>query len=201
MYGIVAVLVCLLAANAWVLLSAKPFMFDSDSAPDVQERVESGERYDCIVVLGASVMPDGSLSPILENRVQAGIELYNQGLAPVLVMSGDGRSQHYDEPVAMKAYAVEQGVPANAIFCDPGGYHTYDTMWRIAHVYGAQSALVVTQEYHLFRAVFDGKGMGMRVAGAVSDQGIYNDQALVRRARIRRSYCRCVLRADALYSR
>lgn len=175
-YVVVAVLVAVLAINAWVIVSGKLAMFDSEDPAAVQDQVESGSAYDCIVVLGASVMPDGNLSPILENRVEAAVELYNQGLSPLIVMSGDGRSEHYDEPAAMKAYAVAHGVPASAIYCDPGGYHTYDTMWRVANVFNAESALVVTQKYHLFRAVFDAQGVGLRAKGAISDSGTYNDQ-------------------------
>ena len=77
----------------------------------------------------------------------------------------------------MKAYAIAQGVPESAIYCDGGGYHTYDTMWRVANVYGAQSVAIVTQKYHQYRAVFDAQGVGMSAVGVVSDTGIYDDQA------------------------
>lgn len=103
---------------------------------------------------------DGSLSPILQKRVDAAIDLYFRGVAPIVVMSGDGRESNYDEPNAMKAYAIAQGVPESAIYCDGGGYHTYDTMWRVANVYGAQSVAIVTQKYHQYRAVFDGARRG-----------------------------------------
>lgn len=135
-----------------------------------------GVTYDCIIVLGASVQPDGTPSAILRNRIEAAVSLYERGIAPVIIMSGDGRESNYDEPSAMKDYAVSLGVPADAVYCDPGGYHTYDTMWRVAHVYGAQSALVVTQEYHLYRAVYDARGVGLEAAGVVSDEGTYDDQ-------------------------
>ena len=84
---------------------------------------------------------------------------------------------NYDEPNAMKAYAIAQGVPESAIYCDGGGYHTYDTMWRVANVYGAQSVAIVTQKYHQYRAVFDAQGVGMSAVGVVSDTGTYDDQA------------------------
>ncbi len=173
--GIASVLLlavlALVGINAWTVLSVKPHIESTPAAV-----AESGQAYDCIVVLGASVYADGTLSPILENRVDAAIELYNQGVAPIIVMSGDGRASNYDEPATMKEYAINQGVPADAIYCDPGGYHTYDTMWRVYNVFGAQSSVVVTQEYHLYRAVYDARGVGMDAIGAVSDTGTYENQ-------------------------
>ena len=96
---------------------------------------------------------------------------------PIVVMSGDGRESNYDEPNAMKAYAIAQGVPESAIYCDGGGYHTYDTMWRVANVMAAQSVAIVTQKYHQYRAVFDAQGVGMSTVGVVSDTGTCDDQA------------------------
>lgn len=168
----IACIIVVGGVNAWVVLSTKA---DVRSLDEMLVR-DPSERADCIVVLGASVYADGSLSPILENRVDAAIELYNQGLASTIIMSGDGREANYDEPSAMKRYAVERGVPAADVCCDPGGYHTYDTMWRVANVYRAESCLVVTQEYHLYRAVFDAHGVGLDAVGVVSDEGTYEDQ-------------------------
>lgn len=168
---LLAAVLVLVGINLWTVLSVKPYIEQSVSSAS-----ESGRTYDCIVVLGASVYADGTLSPILENRVEAAIELYKQGAASVVIMSGDGRDSNYDEPSAMKEYAVSRGVPEDAIYCDPGGYHTYDTMWRVHNVFGAQSALVVTQEYHLYRAVYDARGVGMDAVGVVSDTGTYHDQ-------------------------
>lgn len=167
----VAAIVAVGGINACVVLSSNPAITTLDKYE--QSRVAS---CDAIVVLGASVLPDGSLSPILQKRVDAAIDLYFKGVAPIVVMSGDGRESNYDEPSAMKSYAIAQGVPADAIYCDGGGYHTYDTMWRVANVYGAQSVAIVTQKYHQYRAVFDAQGVGMSAVGVVSDTGTYDDQ-------------------------
>lgn len=168
---LLAAVLALLGINLWTVLSTKPYIEQAASSVS-----NSSREHDCIIVLGASVYADGTLSPILKNRVDAAIELYNQGAAPVIIMSGDGRASNYDEPTTMKEYAVSQGVPGGAVYCDPGGYHTYDTMWRVRNVFGAQSALVVTQEYHLYRAVYDAHGVGMDAVGVVSDTGAYQDQ-------------------------
>lgn len=157
--------------NTWVVLSSKGSMESLDEAV-----YSSSEPCDCIIVLGASVYADGTLSPILQSRVDAAIQLYKRGVAPVIVMSGDGREANYNEPSAMKEYAVSCGVSEDDVFCDPGGYNTYDTMWRVSRVFGADSCFVVTQEYHLYRAVFDAQGVGMDARGIVSDEGTYNDQ-------------------------
>ncbi len=168
---VVAAVLVVASINLWTVLSVR-----SSIESSVAEAVESGQTYDCIIVLGASVYADGTLSSILQSRVDAAIELYEQGVAPVIIMSGDGRVDNYDEPTTMKEYAIEQGVPADAIYCDPGGYHTYDSMWRLEHVFGAHSAVVVTQEYHLYRAVYDARGVGLDAVGVISDAGTYDNQ-------------------------
>ncbi|MFR4804052.1 MAG: vancomycin high temperature exclusion protein [Eggerthellaceae bacterium] len=114
-------------------------------------------------------------SPILQSRVDV-LSSFTSAALLLIVMSGDGREANYNEPSAMKEYAVSCGVSADDVFCDPGGYNTYDTMWRVSRVFGAESCLVVTQEYHLYRAVFDAQGVGMDARGIVSDEGTYNDQ-------------------------
>ncbi len=182
---LLACVIAVAGVNIWIIASSKAHIVTLDEAQATMSASQAGvavaddaqrETYDCIIVLGASVYPDGSLSPILENRVDAAIELYNRGLAPTIIMSGDGREANYDEPAAMKQYAVSCGVPADDICCDPGGYHTYDTMWRVANVYRAESCVVVTQEYHLYRAVFDAEGVGLDTLGVVSDEGEYDNQ-------------------------
>ncbi len=168
---LVVALLVVIGINAWTILSVK-----SSIESSTFEAAQSTQTYDCIIVLGASVYADGTLSSILQSRVDAAIELYEQGGASVIIMSGDGRSSNYDEPSAMKEYAIAQGVPADAIYCDSGGYHTYDTMWRVKNVFGAQTAVVVTQEYHLYRAVYDARGVGLDAVGVVCDTNAYEDQ-------------------------
>ena len=167
---VVLALLVVVGANGCVILSAFPHVSDVETAS------QDKNSADCIVVPGASVMPDGSLSPILQRRVDAAIELYNAGVAKTIVMSGNGTEEFYNEPDRMKEYAVEQGVPEEAIVCDEAGLHTFDTMWRVKNVYGASKVLVVTQRYHLSRAVFDGWGVGLKAYGVVSDEGEYDDQ-------------------------
>lgn len=138
---------------------------------------QSDTRADCILVLGARVWEDGSLSAVLRDRVDAAIALYKEGVAPVLLMSGDHSSESYNEVEAMRDYAVEQGVPAEAIIMDHAGYSTYESMYRAKAVYGMSSCIVSTQRYHLYRAVYIGSAVGMDTRGVTADQRLYAKQS------------------------
>ena len=132
--------------------------------------------YDCILVFGAGVREDGSLSPLLQDRVQTGIDLYFQGAAPKLLMSGDHGREDYNEPDAMKSYAVAQGVPSSDIFVDYAGFSTYESLVRAKQVFGAKRVLLVTQTYHLYRALYIGEQLGMDCDGVESDCRTYQSQ-------------------------
>ena len=131
--------------------------------------------YDCIMVLGAAVRPDGSPSPMLQERLDKGIELYFAGVAPKIVMSGDNQSDRetYNEVENMRRYAIAQGVPSEDIFCDHAGICTYDSAYRLYHVFGVQRAVVVSQEYHLYRALFDCASFGIKAVGVPADREEY----------------------------
>ena len=106
---------------------------------------------ECIMVLGASVHPDGTPSPMLEDRLETGIELYNRGVAPKLLLTGDNGQIEYNEVEAMKNYAVNAGVPEEDIFLDHAGFSTYDSVYRASYVFGVESMVAVTQEYREIR--------------------------------------------------
>ena len=129
-------------------------------------------EYECILILGCRVNGD-TPSEMLKDRLDTGIRLYKSGAAPKILMTGDGRSDSYDEVSVMKAYAIAEGVPEKDIICDPLGLCTYDSMWRAENVYGIDSVIVVTQEYHLTRALYNAEGVGMDACGVASDLDIY----------------------------
>ncbi len=135
-----------------------------------------GAHADAIVVLGASVYADGAPSDMLKDRLDVAVDLYRAGAADTIIVSGDGRDSHYDEPDAMAAYCVAQGVPADAIVADLGGYNTYASMWRAQRVYGEGDIIVVTQAYHLYRALATAQGLGMQARGVAADAGAYDNQ-------------------------
>lgn len=165
---LVAAVLVVGGTNIWVLQTTK------NNIHTVQEMTDF--QADAIVVLGASVRPDGSLSQILADRVEGAIVLYQEGVAPKIIMSGDNGEDSYNECAAMKRYAVERGVPSEDIFCDHAGFSTYDTMYRAKNIFGCQRVVVSTQTYHLYRAIYAGEGLGMTVAGVPTDMREYDNQ-------------------------
>jgi vancomycin permeability regulator SanA len=111
----------------------------------VEPQAAVGFDADAIVVLGASVFADGTPSGILRDRLDDGIALYKEGVAPKLIMSGDNSTVSYNEVQVMKDYAISQGVPSYDIFCDHAGFSTYESMYRAKHVFGAERIVVATR--------------------------------------------------------
>ena len=142
---------------------------------------------DCIIVPGARVYEDGTLCAVLKDRMDTAIDLYRAGMSDRLLLSGDHGTAEYDEVTAMKAYAMEQGVEEKHIFLDHAGFSTYETMYRAAHIYGAKSCVVVTQGYHLDRAVYLASRMGMEAYGVKADRGSYER---IRRYQVRETLAR-----------
>ena len=118
---------------------------------------------DCILVLGARVWRNGQPSHILEDRIIAGI-------APALLMSGDHSRKNYDEVKAMKQYAVERNIPADRVFTDHAGFSTYDSCYRARDVFCAKKVVIVTQQYHLYRALYIARCLGLEAYGVASDR-------------------------------
>lgn len=143
----------------------------------VDQQAAASFDADAIIVLGASVYPDGTPSGILQDRLDDGIALYFAGAAPKIIMSGDNGTESYNECWAMKQYAISQGVPSEDVFCDHAGFSTYETMYRARHVFGADRVVIATQTYHLYRAIYDAQGVGMEAIGVPSDYGEYVNQS------------------------
>lgn len=125
------------------------------------------------IVYGARVYASGRLSSMLRDRVETAVQLYHAGTVKTLLMSGDNRAENYDEPGHMRDYAISRGVPAEAILTDPSGLRTYDTCYRAKALFGVKSALLVTQAFHLPRALFTCDALGLDVTGVVADQRTY----------------------------
>ena len=125
------------------------------------------------IVFGAGLWKDGSPTPVLRDRVKTASELYFQGKVEKLLMSGDNRFADYDEPSAMKNYAIGLGVPEEAIVLDFAGRRTYDTCYRAKEIFGLESAILVTQEFHLSRALYICRALGVESTGVSADQRYY----------------------------
>lgn len=133
---------------------------------------------DAILVLGAQVNSDGNPSWVLQDRLDNAIALYRAGAAPKIIMSGDHGTVGYDEVRAMKQYAINAGVPADDIFCDHAGFSTYESMHRAKNVFGAKRVVVSTQNYHLYRALYDALGLGLDAVGVPAEGHTFKQQLL-----------------------
>lgn len=198
-------LICLCAAlavalaaagiNLYVVSFARQYILPAEDAAALGD-------VDCILVLGAFVRSDGSLSHMLEDRMTYGVDLYEQGAAPKLLLSGDHGTKGYDEVNAMKTFALEAGVPEDDIFMDHAGFSTYESMYRARDVFAVQTVLVVTQGYHLYRAVYNARKLGLEAYGVASDprsygKVLYNNtrEAL---ARVK-DFAYCILQPEPTY--
>ncbi len=157
---------------------------------------------DCIMILGASVNPDGTPSPMLEDRLKTGVSLYHRGVAPKLLLTGDDGQVEYNEVQAMKNYVVSAGVPEEDIFLDHAGFSTYDSVYRASYIFGIESMVVVTQEYHLYRTLYSCKKMGIEALGVGADQEIYSGQEYreVREVLARvKDFVMCLIKPEATF--
>ncbi len=134
---------------------------------------ENAARADCILVLGSGINDDGTPGRMLSRRLDTAIELYRNGAAPKLLMSGDHSSDDYDEVNAMRRYAIEHGVPVEDIIMDHTGFCTYDSMVRAKQIFGCESVVIVSQRYHLYRAVWNADMQGMEAQGVAADMYDY----------------------------
>lgn len=162
-----AVLLAILLIDGYVRLSTADRILPIDEAAALDA--------DCILVLGAGVRPGGIPSDMLRDRLDTGVALYEAGASDRLLMSGDHGQADYDEVNVMKDYAKEAGVASEVIFMDHAGFSTYESMYRAKEIFGAKKVVIVTQEYHLPRAIYDAKAFGMDAYGVVADQHIYKN--------------------------
>ncbi len=136
---------------------------------------------DCILILGAGVRDDGSPSNMLEDRLITGTQIYKNGICNILLMSGDHGTEEYDEVNCMKNYAAytpEIAIPTEDIFMDHAGFSTYESLYRARDVFGAKKVIIVTQKYHLYRALYVADALGLDAVGVSSDLRTYYGQSL-----------------------
>lgn len=136
---------------------------------------KNSEKADCVLILGAGVK-DGKPKPMLRDRLLTGIELYKSGAAKKIIMSGDHGRADYDEVNVMRAFALEQGVKAEDIFLDHAGFSTHDSVYRAKNIFGAENIIIVSQKYHLYRALYIAKKLDVKAAGVSADLNTYGGQ-------------------------
>ena len=173
--GIIGVALILLGAalvfgiNGWVVYEGGKYILTPEDAADLSD-------IDCILVLGCGVRDDGTPSHMLEDRLRRGVELYKAGAAPKLLMSGDHGRTNYDEVNTMKQYAIDAGVPSEDVHMDHAGFSTYESMYRAADIFCAEKILIVSQEYHLHRAIYLARALGLEAYGVAADYRTYSGQ-------------------------
>ena len=131
---------------------------------------------DCILVLGAGVWDGGRPSHMLEDRLLQGIELYKLGASARLLMSGDNSTKDYDEVNVMKDFAIDRDIESSHIFMDHAGFSTYESMYRARDIFLAEKIIVVTQRYHLYRALYVAEKFGLEAYGVASNPRPYRGQ-------------------------
>ncbi len=166
--GIVIIL-AFAGINIYVKQKVKDRIIDVQAAGEMTD-------VDCIIVLGASVLENKKPSLMLEDRLKKGIELYYNTSVPKLLMSGDHGGMYYDEVNVMKDYAIKEGVPSEDIFMDHAGFSTYESMYRAKEIFGADKVIIVTQEYHLHRALYIADKLGLEAYGVPAEEIKYNGQ-------------------------
>ena len=159
----------LLAISAAVCHKTAPRITTADAL------CEAGEHFDVILVLGCAVRADGTPSHMLEDRILTGVSLYQAGLADNLLMSGD-RSVGYDEVSTMEREAISLGIPAEMILVDPKGYSTYESIVNFLAAHKGKRVLIVTQKYHLHRALYIAEKLGIDAQGVSADLRTYTKQ-------------------------
>ena len=167
-YGIIAIIlitIIVLGINLYVRISTNKQIIKENDYTALSD-------VDCIIILGAGILEDKP-SPILEDRLLEGIKLYQNSVSDKIIMSGDHGRREYDEVNIMKNYAIEKGIPSENIFMDHAGFSTYESIYRAKDIFEAKKVVIVTQEYHLYRALYIANQLGLEAYGVGADPRQY----------------------------
>lgn len=148
----------------------------TDSAIYTAETVPNGD-YDCILILGCGVLANGEPTAMLTDRLLCGIDLYQRGLAPKIIVSGDHGTIDYDEVNTMKNFCIAHDIPDSDIFMDHAGFSTYESLYRARDIFQADNIIIVSQNYHLYRAVYLAQALKLDAIGVGSDLRNYRGQS------------------------
>ena len=159
------------------------------------------KKYNCILVLGAGVR-NNYPSPMLEDRLKTAIELYNNKVAPKILVSGDHEYKNYDEVNVMKNYLIEAGIPSNDIFMDHAGLSTYDSIYRAKHIFKVKKMAIVTQKYHLYRSLYIANTLDINSIGVSANKRPYAYQTKrdIREIAARiKDFFKCIIKPSPSY--
>jgi len=163
--------IAILGINAYVKHSVADRILNSEEAAELAD-------VDCIMVLGCQVKDSGKPSDMLADRLRRGIEVYELGASPKLLMSGDHGRMEYDEVNTMKQVAIDAGIPSSDVFMDHAGFSTYESVYRVRDIFEADKIIIITQEYHLYRALFIAEKLGVEAYGVAADYHTYYGQSM-----------------------
>ena len=163
---IIFVLIFICISNFYIIINGRKAIKSSNDLTDIP--------LDYILILGAGVWDGNRPSPMLADRLDEGIKLYNKGIAPKILVSGDHGKADYDEVNVMKKYLMDAGIPDEDIFMDHAGFSTYESMYRAKEIFNVKKLIIVTQEYHLYRAIYIAQQMGLDTYGSPSDPRTYS---------------------------
>lgn len=183
------------AANMHVKLAAKNYIISEEELIKLTD-------VDCILVLGAGVRDNGKPTDMLADRVTVGVRAYKTGVSDRLLMSGDHGRKDYDEVNVMKDFAAERGIPRDDIFCDHAGFSTYESMYRAADIFGAKKIVIVTQSYHLYRAIYDARKLGIEAYGISADERNYRGQKYMDAREVlarAKDFIWCIVKPESTY--
>jgi vancomycin permeability regulator SanA len=156
-------LLSILAINLYILNAGSRFIMPPASVPPAQT----------ILVLGAAVYKNGRLSDMYHDRAQTALEVFKAGKAPTILVSGDNSTKDYDEVTPVKTYLIDRGVPSSSIVLDYAGFDTYDSLYRAREIFGVTSTIIVTQNFHLPRALYLARNLNMIAYGVNADLRTY----------------------------
>lgn len=166
---IILLVILVFGINFYVKASTKKQIIDNES------ELSNLSDVDCILILGAGVR-NNEPSPMLEDRLLKGIELYNKNISSKIIMSGDHGREEYDEVNIMKDFAIGKGVKSEDIFMDHAGFSTYESIYRAKEIFEAKKIIIVTQSYHLYRALYIANSLGIEAYGVSADLRTYTNQ-------------------------
>ena len=167
-YVIIAICIIgiiILGINVYVRISTEKQIIKENDYSEL-------ENIDCIIILGAGIWGDKP-SHMLEDRLLEGIKLYQNNVSDRIIMSGDHGKKEYDEVNVMKNYAIEKGIPSEKIFMDHAGFSTYESIYRAKDIFKAKKVVIVTQKYHLYRALYIANKLGIEAYGVGADPRQY----------------------------
>ena len=163
--AIIIITIIVLGINLYVRISTNKQIIKENDYTALSD-------VDCIIILGAGIWEDKP-SPMLEDRLLEGIKLYQNSVSDKIIMSGDYGRREYDEVNIMKNYAIEKGIPSENIFMDHAGFSTYESIYRAKDIFEAKKVVIVTQEYHLYRALYIANQLGLEAYGVGADPRQY----------------------------